>query len=447
MTDQTARADNPQRYGWVIVGAAFTIMGLTGGLTFYAMSAYINALVEDRGFSLQAASAGPTVSAAFGGLGGLFTARLMKTMAVRRIMMIGIVGLAVAMAGIGASHTIWQLWFAFALSGWFGAMASGIPVSSLVARWFPAAPAKPLVFAMTGMSFGGALIPPVVVGGIEAWGLTKGSLVLAVGMLVVVGTAVMFVKEPPASLMADAKPAQAANSSIFSKVFLALFFGMLCLFLSQISTTMHMIRLGTENGIGHPAMAVSVMAFGTFVGRVGGIPLLPAIGLRNLAVLVGITQGAAQFTLSAAHTESTLFTGTFLLGLAMGNVAILSSLFCIEAFGLDEYPRMMARMSLAGPIGSGIGPLLVAVTHGLYDGYQVPMIIMGVFSLMGGFLLLSTGIDSESSLRERRDAKVPAKIAEEIAAASADEVVVGTPKELMAQAEREMAESGRAPAR
>ncbi|MCU1688247.1 MAG: major facilitator superfamily 1, partial [Jatrophihabitantaceae bacterium] len=116
-----------ERYGWVIVGLAFAILAITCGLTFYAMSAYIDSLVEESGFSLAVASAGPTMSAILGGLGGLSVARMMKTMPIRPLLLIGAVGSGAAIAGIGAAQNTWQLWLAFAASGWFTAMASGIP--------------------------------------------------------------------------------------------------------------------------------------------------------------------------------------------------------------------------------------------------------------------------------------------------------------------------------
>ena len=182
-----------------------------------------------------------------------------------------------------------------------------------------------------------------------------------------------------------------------------------------------------------------------FAAFFGGVPLLPAIGLRPMAVSVAITQGAAQFVLSGAYSQAHLFVGMFLLGLAMGNVAILSSLFIIEAYGLSDYPRMMARIQLAGPIGSGIGPLMVGLLHGFTDGYRVPMIAMGTISLVGGVALFSTGIDSASRWRSRRAAgsgagAVDPRVAEEVALAAADEAgVVGEPPELIAEAELELA--------
>lgn len=400
-SDRIGRIGRPS--GWAVVGAAFAILGISSGITFYSMSAFINGLVDQRGFSLAVASAGPTMSSAFGAVGGLFTAWLMRRMTVRVIVLIGAAGMGLSMALIGASHAVWQLWGAFAVSGWFGAMASGIPVTALVARWFPIAPARPLVLAQTGMSVGGALLPPLVLSVVNGWGLTAGGLVLGASMLAVLAGAALFLREPPASADAQASISRdQPRVSVLSRLFLMMTGGMLCLFVSQIGTTFHVVRLAEENHTGGAATAASVLAIGTFLSRVGGIPLLPVIGLRTMAVSVALVQAAAQFVLAGAYSQTQLFIGMFLLGVAMGNVSILSSLFLIEAYGLGDYPRLMARMQLAWPIGLGAGPLLVGLLHGLGGGYPLPLTVMGAVSLLGGISLFSTGVDSASSRRGRR---------------------------------------------
>jgi hypothetical protein len=412
-----ARPDGPvepgsapagDRYGWVVVGLAFTILAITCGLTFYAMAAYIDSLVEESGFSLAVASAGPTMSAIVGGLGGLSVARMMRSIPIRTLLLIGAVGSGAAIAGIGAAQTTWQLWLAFAASGWFTAMASGIPLSALVARWFPAAPARPLTLAMTGLAFGGAVVPPVVLVVLGAFGLAKGSAIIGVVMTLLVGAAVMFLREPPAHLAAAAAAGSAAPGAsshpptVRTRLFGLLFLGFMALVMSQVATTTHIVRLTNENGIGAAGLAVSTLAIGSFTGRLAGIPLLTAVGLRRLTFGVGILQGASQLVLATAHTTPHLLIGAFLLGLAMGNVVVLMSLFAIEAYGLVEYPRMFARLNLAGPLASGFGPLVVGVLHGALDGYLGPLILMGAASVVGTVALFATGVDTERSVRRRR---------------------------------------------
>lgn len=403
MSDVAVRGTDA-RYGRVIVGLAFAILGITGGLSFYSMSAYIDALVDERGFSLAVASAGPTFSAISSGLGGLLTARLLKTVSTRALLVVGAAGLGLALAGIGASHTSWQLWICFALSGVFGSMASGIPVSALVARWFPTGPARPLTIAMTGMALGGAIIPPAVLGVLGAFGLTKGSIVLGASLIALVWASAAFIKEPPAALQEAAKAAQphVARASVRDRLFLMIFGGMFCLFLSQVATTNHLVRLAKENDTHAAALAVSILAVGAVIGRLAGIPLMPAVGLGRIAVSVALTQAVAQLVLSGAFHMWSMLLGSFLLGFAMGNVAILQSLLAIEAYGLMEYPRMFARLNLAAPIGSGLGPLIVALLHGGFDGYRWALVVMGAVSAIGGIVLFSTGIDSESRMGSAR---------------------------------------------
>lgn len=414
--------DTDERYGRVIVGLAFCILGVAVGLSFYSMSAYIDALVSDRGFSLAVASAGPTFSSVFGGVGGLITARLLKTISTRVLLCVGAAGVGLTLAGIGSAQNVWQLWICFALSGFFGSMASGIPVSTLVARWFPTAPAKPLTIAMTGMALGGAIIPPAVLGVIGAFGLPKGSLILGLTLIALLWSAAIFIKEPPISLQEAARKVapKATRASVRDPLFAMLFGGMFFLFLSQIATSNHLVRLAKENNTHAAVLAVTTLAIGALIGRLAGIPLMPAVGLRRIAVSVALTQAAGQFVLSGAYHAWSMLLGSFLIGFAMGNVAILQSLFAIEAYGLVEYPRMFARMSLAGPIGGGLGPLVVALLHGSFGGYRWALVTMGAMSIIGGMILFSTGIDTQSKLN-RGGATKAAQRREEIDAARADE--------------------------
>lgn len=393
------------RSSWRVVGSSFVILSLIGGLTFYSMSAYIDALVRDRGFSLQIASAGPTMSAVFGGIGGLATARLMISWPTRAIMAVGGLGLAASIAGIGTSASIWQLWLSFAAMGLFSSMCSVIPVSSLVARCFPASPAGPLTYAMTGLAVGGAAIPPIVLTVLGGLGLARGSVVLGATLIAVVGLALLVLEEPPRSPRATSTsavgPVLHERPSLRDKRFVLIFIGMLCMFMSQVGTSAHIVRLPADSGIGGASAVLSLLAVGSICGRLLGIPVLPRVGLRALAVGVGLVQAVAQLVLAAWTTEPGLFVGTYLLGLAMGNVGILQSLFAIEAFGLPTYPWIFARINLADPLGAGLGPLTVALMYGWFEGYRWPLVVMGVASVVGAASLFAVGVDTPHSSKWR----------------------------------------------
>lgn len=186
-----------------------------------------------------------------------------------------------------------------------------------------------------------------------------------------------------------------------------MFGGLFCLFLSQAATTNHLVRLAKENDTHVAALAVTVMAVGALTGRLAGIPIMPAIGLRWLALSVAVTQAAGQLILSGAYHAWSLLLGAFLLGFAMGNVAILQSLFALEAYGVREYARMFSRITLTLPLAGGLGPLLTAELHNAFGGYRWALVVMAMFSVLGGIVLLWTGIDSDSRRSRRLVALVP----------------------------------------
>ena len=61
------------RTGWTMVVAVFVILMTLNGLTFYSMSAYIDALVDERGMSLTLASGSGLESRSSGGRSSSWT--------------------------------------------------------------------------------------------------------------------------------------------------------------------------------------------------------------------------------------------------------------------------------------------------------------------------------------------------------------------------------------
>ena len=402
LVDAPTRPTLSARTGWTMVGAVFVILATLNGLTFYSMSAYIDALVDERGMSLTLASSGPTVSSIAGGLSGLLVARLMRTVRIRTLMMVGALGTAVGLVAIGSSGSAWQLWISFAIFGGFAAATSANPGSTLVARWFPDSPARPLAIAMTGLSAGGAFVPPVSLGLIDAYGIDVASRIIAVSVVVIVVLVAIVVREAPPPVPKATAPGERepVPASASGRRFYCMFIGFGILMMSQLGSGTHLVRLARETGIGSAALAVSVMAMCSFGGRLASIPILAGLGLRRFTLCIGSFQVLALLVLANANSVFLLVLGAGMLGATVGNIIFLSSLYCIEAYGLVEYPRMYARVNLSSPIGAGAGPLVVGVLATALDGYGLTLTLMACVSAVGTVLLVASGVDS--TRRSRR---------------------------------------------
>ncbi|MCU1688248.1 MAG: major facilitator superfamily protein [Jatrophihabitantaceae bacterium] len=401
--DGDAQPARSSRTGWTMVAAVFVILTTLNGLTFYSMSAYIDALVDERGMSLTLASSGPTVSSLVSGASGLLVARLIGVVPIRVLLAIGASGTACGLVAIGASTQAWQLWASFALFGASSAWTSAGPCSALVARWFPDSPARPLAIAMTGLSAGGAFVPPIALALIDRHGVAAASRTIALAMLVIVGLIALIIREAPAPprRAADAGDARPARASFRDRSFTCLFVGFGVIMLAQLGTGTHLVRLARENGIAGAALAVSAMAICSFGGRLGAIPVLAALGLRRFTMVLGVVQITALLTLSTASSQVHLVVGAAMLGATTGNFIFLGSLYCIEAYGLADYPRMFARVNLSSPLGAGAGPLVIGVMATALGGYGLTLALMAVISATGTTLLVASGVDSARRARPR----------------------------------------------
>lgn len=384
------------RTGWTMVVAVFVILMTLNGLTFYSMSAYIDALVDERGMSLTLASSGPAVSSLVSGASGLVVARLIGVVPIRVLLVIGALGTACGLTAIGLSTRPWQLWASFALFGASSAWTSAGPCSALVSRWFPDSPAKPLAIAMTGLSAGGAFVPPIALALIDSHGVAAASRTIAIAVLIIVGLIAVILREapaPPPKRAADGSTAQ-ARASFGDRTFTCLFVGFGVIMLAQLGTGTHLVRLAREGGISSAALAVSTMALCSFGGRLGSIPILAAVGLRRFTIGLGALQVCALTTLATAGSELQLVLGAGMLGATTGNFIFLGSLYCIEAYGVADYPRMFARVNLSSPLGSGAGPLVIGIMATALGGYGLTLALMAIVSAIGTSCVVASGVDS-----------------------------------------------------
>jgi Major Facilitator Superfamily len=385
--------------GWVTVAGVFVVLTAGVGTTFYSASAFTAALVRERGFSLTVASSGPTAFFLASGLGGTVVARVLPRLGVRRSLLLGAAGSAAGLLLIGLSRTPWQLWGAEALMGAVGAFMGGVPCISLVARWHRPDPARALALATTGMSAGGALVPPLVVVLIDRYRLFGGAGLLAAGMLVVVTLVVLLVREPPAGPVVTAVRGNGGGTRESEPTVRPLLFPVLALafallLLSQVSAVTHLLTLARERGIGDGGLALTVLAMASVAARLLGIPVMARIGLLRYAVGIAGLQAAGMMVLAGAGNGASLCLAAGMLGATIGNVGVLMPLHMLAGFGLARFERRFSQLNLVSMAGTAGGPLLLGLLHGLTGTYRIPVLGLGCGSAAAGLLLLVAGVDS-----------------------------------------------------
>ena len=403
-------------YGWVVVGAVFIVLTFASGLGFYNATVYLQALVEERGFSIGAASGATAVFFVVFGLAGIPIARLLGRWDPRWVLVSGALVGGVALLLLGRVRELWQVYAAFALFGCGFAAASFVPGTTLVTRWFRRRRALALSVATTGLSVGGVVITPASAAFIGREGLAVASPWLA-GLFVlgIAPVALLLVRPDPAAMGlrpdgADGPDAEETGGAsgvtlreaVGTPFFAAVTLGFALLLLTQVGGLAHLFPLATEGvGAGAAATAVSTVAFASIVGRFAGAWVLGRVSPMRFAVVVAVVQAAAIAVLALASSGVVLLAGAALFGATVGNVLILAPIVLVSAFGTRDYASIYSVNQLLTTVGIAAGPVLVGVLRDATSGYAAPLLISaGVSLLAAGALALASPPDNTTQRRK-----------------------------------------------
>jgi MFS family permease len=385
-------------YGWYIVAGVFVITMTTSGLAFYNLSILLAAFVAERGFPVSLASSATATFFIASGIGGVISGRLVERIDARFVIATGATVGALALASVGSLRELWQLYAFHVVFGLCHGASGLVPLTTLVARWFSARRALAFSIASTGLSFGGIAVAPLVALLIERLGLAGAApwmgLALCLGTLPVTlivlrpRPAAMGL-EPDGAVPADGapiapQPAVAFGEARRSRYFFAVSVAYLFLLGAQVGAIAHFYRLAsTRTGVATAALALSVLAGSSTVGRLLGGWLMLWIPSRPFALVLMVMQAAGLAVLAVAEDPAQILAGTVLFGVTMGNSLMMHPLLLAERFGTRDYGRIYSTSQLVTVVGVAGCPPLIGLLYEASGGYAVPFLAVAGLTLVG----------------------------------------------------------------
>jgi len=390
-------------YGWYVAIGCAALMLVGVGVGYYGLPIFLKPLKDAHGWSTAQVSWAPAIYFCVSGLTAAIVGPYVDRYGPLRFMLIGSIINGLSAALIGLVNELWQLYlvyFVFAVA--FG-MSSNIAVNAILTRWFVRRRALAMSISFTGVSLGGVILAPVASRLIDAGGLELatpilGALVIIVSLPVVLGVIVFDPREmgllpdgdtagvppPPARqavLEAQLRPwtrSQAVRTLSFWGILIAF----LLVLIAQTGYVVHQVtfledRLGSRSAA---AFTISVTAFGSIIARLAVGIFADNVDRRLLTVVLFVVQATAIMLI--IHTESVAATWalTLVFGLTIGNIYMMQSLLVGEIFGMVSFGTVFGLISLAGQVGSGVGPIGVGIIHDATDGYTVPFTITAILT-------------------------------------------------------------------
>lgn len=381
------------RTHWQPLAAATA--GLSAGLS---LSAYTNAVM------------GPQLLAAFGwsrsdfALTGAITlltfvflpfyGRLADLFGVRRVALIGVVGLpACWIAYAMMSGPIWQYFAINLVLIALGVTTTPAIYSRLVATRFRAARGLALAIAISGPPLLGAVGAPALDVINRSYGWRAGCLAIAATIAVIGVVALVLVpgrSGDDASPAGERKAGRDYRAIARSRVFWILLAGvLLCNLYHSVTTTQLGIMLGDAGAGADVAVLITVFATAVIVGRfVCGVALdrLPAQVVA--AVAMALPGLGCLLIASPWDGVGVLAVAVCCLGAAWGAEGDVIAYLVARHFDLGVYSTVLSILSAAIGVSSALGAVVLSRMLSATNSFDGFLLLAGIAAFIGGAALL-----------------------------------------------------------
>ena len=398
----TARSSPRFVRGWVVLAGVFGVMMITSGMVFYALGAFLDAFVDEQGFSTGLAGAGVGAFLLASGLCGYYTGKLVNRFDARWVITAGTAVSTVGMALLAQVRSGWQMFVVMTIFGIGFGLCGLVPTTTLVTRWFERRRSIAMAIASTGLSLGGIILLPQLTVRIEADTLVYWAPRFALVYCVLLLTSTWFfirawpkdvgMRADGAQPNGDARtgtentppPGTPYDQAIGTRFFLFTAIGFVLVMSSQVGAIQHIYKLtGDRLGLDSAAStAVAVLAGTSVVARIcGGVAAL-RVSLRWLTMGLMVVQVVGLCLLAVADSGLAILFGILVLGSAMGNLLMLHPLILADAFGVRDYPRIYGFGSLLMVSGLAGGPFITGVLHDAYS-YRSAFFTLAAIAVAG----------------------------------------------------------------
>jgi len=425
-------ADGWQRrrifYGWQIVGAAFAILLLSGGIGFYTFTFFVEPLTEEFHWSRAAISGAVSLWAIVYGLAGPLIGVSMARYGARTTMT------AAAFLG-GVGYLVFSrlnglplLYGAMVLTGFAIAGTTLVPGQTLVSHWFNRLRGRAMGLMMLGIGVGGLVMPPVTNLLIQRFGW-RGALGFFSGAfwVVVIPLVLVFVRTKPSDLglLSDGAlaPADSPNQgtavitglpvkrAVMSAAFVLVFIVYVLQLYGQSGLNVHFAPLLDRHTGFSPQQAANF--FGLTLGFSAlGRPFFGWLADRwNPRVLMAVAgllfaAGTAILEICFVRLEMSssipIYLFALVYGSAVGGSATVLPILIGRAFGLLNFSTILGIVMRGFAIGVVLGPLIAGKVYDETASYEMALITWLAAFILSSVLVLMVRYEPLQQKFEKR---------------------------------------------
>jgi MFS family permease len=389
---------SPSYDGWRVVFACFVVATFAWGLGFYGHGIYLAELQRARGWPTSLMSTATTLYYLSGSLLVVYVSDILQRLGPRWTLLAGATFFSIAVAGIAYVSEPWQLFAAYLVMaiGWM--MASVGALTNVAGLWFFEKRGLAISLALTGASFGGIVLTPLMVEAISRWGFHNAMLGTAAATFVILlATILLCVGHPPRPVAVTASAqsslpegerwtrAQALRSLQFWTLTLPFALGIG----AQVGFLVHQLALlAPRMGLQTASYAVAVTTTMAVLGRFVVGFVIDRVNQRVASAVSFISQALALLALINTDNQAAIFVCCAVFGFSVGNLITFPSLIISREFGARSFGLLVGLSVAINQVIYAFGPGAVGWLRDFSGNYTQALILCIVMQCLAAAIIL-----------------------------------------------------------
>jgi MFS family permease len=390
---------SPAYEGWRVVFALFVFAIFAWGLGFYGHGVYLAELQRTKGWPTSLISTATTLYylSSIGLV--IFVSDIIKRFGPRQVLIGGAVCFSLAVAIIAKVDAPWQLFAAYLVMAMGWMLMSLGSITTIAGLWFVEKRGLAISLALTGASFGGILLTPLMVALVSRFGFSDAMLLTAgLTLVVLVAVALLCIGKPPA--FRDAAPAVAGQPAIaerpwtraralrslqFWTMTLPFAFGIG----AQVGFLVHQIAfLEPKIGTQHASLAVATTTAFAVLGRLVLGAFIDRLNQRIISAISFVSQSLALLILIRTDNEIAVFATCALFGFSVGNLITLPSLIISREFSTASFGLLVGLSVAINQVIYAFGPGVVGWLRDLSGAYSTSFMLCMAMEIAAAVIIL-----------------------------------------------------------
>lgn len=381
-----------------MVFACFIVATFSWGLGFYGHGVYLAELQRARGWPTSLISSATTLYYLSGSLLVIYVSDILQRLGPRTMLIAGATFFSIAVAGIAFVAEPWQLFLAYFVMaiGWM--LASAGALTNVAGLWFFEKRGLAISLALTGASFGGIILTPLMVAAVSRWGFHNAMLGTAVATFtILIATVLLCVGRPPKPAMMQPGNQSAEQASdawtrpraLRSPQFWTMTLPFAFAIGAQVGFLVHQLAfLEPKIGLQTASYAVAVTTAMAVLGRLAVGAVIDRLNQRMVSAASFISQALALLALINTDNTAAMFAACALFGFSVGNLITLPSLIIFREFGARSFGLLVGLSVAINQVIYAFGPGIVGWLRDYSDAYTASFVLCMALQCLAAIIIL-----------------------------------------------------------